>query len=143
MRPRARAGWLALIVVLGAGCGGEDAAAGAEAAILEVTRQWESALVAGAAPAAVESVFTEDAIRLPAGESPVRGRSAIRGALSGSTALRMARFEIEDLEIDGDLGYATGTYTVSVTGEDRLTGKFLEVWKRTSAGWRIHRVMWD
>ena len=143
MRWRLRGGPLALIVAVAAACGGVGGNGGPEAAILEVTRRWESALVAGEAAQAVGSIFTEDAIRLPAGEPAVRGRSAIRDALSGSAALSSARFDIEDLEIDGDHGYATGTYTVSVTGEDRLSGKFLEVWKRTPAGWRIHRVMWD
>jgi ketosteroid isomerase-like protein len=132
-----------LLTAFALGCGGSGGTADAESEIREVTRRWEAALIAGDAAGAVESVFTADAVRLPANEPAVRGATAIRQALSGSVALRSARFDLEDLDVSGDLAYAAGTYSVSVTGEEELSGKFLEVWKRTPAGWRIHRVMWD
>ncbi len=108
-----------------------------------VTRRWERSLEQGDPARVVSEVFTEDAIRLPAGEPVVRGREAISAALEGSAALTEARFQIEELEVDGDLAFARGTYAVRTPDGQRLAGKFLEVWKRTDAGWRIHRVMWD
>jgi len=136
-----------LFAVLGAafGCapGAEAVLRDAETGIRDVTRRWEESLVAGEAAQAVSDVFTEDAIRLPANEPAVRGHAAIREALSGSVALAEARFDIEDIEVDGELAYAAGTYRVRSPDGTSLTGKFLEVWKRTPAGWRIHRVMWD
>jgi len=140
---------VSLGVVFGAfaigGCSGPDGAATgrAQAEIREVTRRWEAALVAGDPAGAVSDVFTEDALRLPAGEPVVRGRAAIAEALAGSTALDEARFDLEDIEVDGRLAYAAGTYSVRAPTGESLTGKFLEVWKSTPAGWRIHRVMWD
>ena len=134
--PVLAATWL---VAACAGGGGGDA----ETAIREVTRRWEEALVSGDPAGAVESVFTADAIRLPANEPAVRGFEAIRGALAGSIALEEARFDLEDIEVSGSLAYASGTYRVRVPQGQTIVGKFLEVWKRTPAGWRIHRVMWD
>lgn len=133
----------ALLAAVFLGCAEGGGAADAESEIREVTRRWEAALVAGDPAGSVEDVFTEDAVRLPANEPAVRGVAAIRQALSGSVALRSARFDLADLDVSGNLAYAAGTYSVSVTGEEELSGKFLEVWKRTPAGWRIHRVMWD
>jgi len=99
--------------------------------------------VAGDAATAVPDVFTEDALRMPALEDPVRGRVAIGEALAGSVALASARFDLAEIEIEGDFAYAVGRYAVRPPGGQELTGKFLEVWKRTAEGWRIHRVMWD
>jgi ketosteroid isomerase-like protein len=123
------------------GCGADADTVRAE--LETVTRRWEASLVAGDPVGAVTSVFTEDAVRLPAGEPPVRGWSAISAALDGSAALVSADFRIEDVDAAGDLAYASGTYSVRAPDGRELSGKFLEVWKRTSRGWRIHRVMWD
>ena len=144
----------------GAGCGsgagdgsGDGSGAGearqspdavtARAEIEAVTRRWEASLIAGTPEAAVEEVFTPDAVRLPSGEPTVRGHEAIARALEGSAPLLEARFTIDDLEVDGNLAFANGTYRVRGPDGTELNGKFLEVWKRTAAGWRIHRVMWD
>ncbi|MXX78646.1 MAG: nuclear transport factor 2 family protein [Gemmatimonadales bacterium] len=115
----------------------------ARAEIERVTRRWEAALIAGAPAEAVADVFTPNAVRLPSGEPAVRGHDAIVRALAGSVPLREARFAIEDIEVDGDLAFANGTYRVRGPDDVELNGKFLEVWKRMPAGWRIHRVMWD
>ncbi len=149
---------LQLIVAVGglfasAACGGGESGVGetpapadtaaVRAEIERVTRRWEASLIAGAPDEAVADVFTPDAVRLPSGEPVVRGHDAIVRALAGSVPLREARFTIEDLEVDGDLAFANGTYRVRGPDDVELSGKFLEVWKRTGTGWRIHRVMWD
>ena len=127
-----------------AGEGGGTVAVGAVRAEIErVTRRWEASLIAGAPGEAVADVFTPDAVRLPSGEPAVRGHDAIVRALAGSVPLLEARFTIDDLEVDGDLAFANGTYRVRGPDDVELDGKFLEVWKRLETGWRIHRVMWD
>ena len=141
----------AIVLIAGAsGCGGsapgasgEQGIEAARAEIEAVTRHWEASLLAGVPHEAVADVFTPDAVRLPSGEPAVRGQEAIARALFGSAALDEARFEIEDLEVDGDLAFANGVYRVRAPDGVELSGKFLEVWKRTAEGWRIHRVMWD
>ena len=124
-----------------AACGSPRAAAIEE--IREVSERWEAALVAGTPSSAVADVFTEDALRMPAGSPPVRGRSAIAAALEGAVPLAEASFDLEDVGVEGDVAYAAGSYRVRSAAGDQQTGKFLEVWRRTPAGWRIHRVMWD
>ncbi len=142
-----RAGALVLCAAWLSACGASSGsaidAARARTEIEAVTRRWEASLVAGLPHEAVSEVFTPDAVRLPSGEPAVRGHEAIARALAGSAPLDEARFTIEDLEVDGDLAFANGVYRVRPSVGDALTGKFLEVWKRTPAGWRIHRVMWD
>ncbi|MDE2719320.1 nuclear transport factor 2 family protein [Candidatus Palauibacter polyketidifaciens] len=141
------------VLVAAAGCGGGTPEAGetggavaveaVRAEIERVTRRWEASLIAGAPGEAVADVFTPDAMRLPSGEPAVRGHEAIVRALAGSIPLSEARFTIEDIEVDGDLAFANGTYRVRGPDDVELDGKFLEVWKRLETGWRIHRVMWD
>lgn len=133
---------MALALACGGGAAGTDLET-VRSEIEEVSRRWERSLVEGDPAGAVAEVFTEDAMRLPAGEAPVRGRTAIAGALAGSVALAEARFEIEELEAEGDLAWARGTYSVRAPDGRSFAGKFLEVWRRTADGWRIHRVMWD
>ncbi|WP_420634189.1 YybH family protein [Candidatus Palauibacter sp.] len=137
-----------LAVACGAGSGGGEAGRSADAATVRaeieaVTRRWEASLLAGTPEAAVAEVFTPDAVRLPSGEPAVQGHEAIARALEGSAPLLEARFTIDDLEVDGRLAFANGTYRVQGPDGVELNGKFLEVWRRTEAGWRIHRVMWD
>ncbi len=123
--------------------GGAVAVEAVRAEIERVTRRWEASLIAGAPGEAIVDVFTPDAVRLPSGEPAVRGHDAIVRALAGSAPLGEARFTIEDIEVDGDLAFANGTYRVRGPDGVELDGKFLEVWKRLETGWRIHRVMWD
>ncbi|WP_419161095.1 YybH family protein [Candidatus Palauibacter sp.] len=118
-------------------------AATVRAEIEAVTLRWEASLLAGTPEEAVADVFTPDAVRLPSGEPAVQGHEAIARALEGSAPLLEARFTIDDLEVDGRLAFANGTYRVRGPDGVELSGKFLEVWRRTAAGWRIHRVMWD
>lgn len=126
-----------------AGAAGPGDAAAARAEIEAVTRRWEASLLAGTPDAAVADVFTADALRLPSGAPAVRGHEAIERALAGSAPLLEARFTIDDLEVEGGLAFANGTYRVRGPDGAELSGKFLEVWRRTGVGWRIHRVMWD
>ena len=150
---RASGRWLAATLAVGVAwtCGpggvpdgrGAADAVSARTEIEIVTRRWEASLLAGVPDQAVPDVFTSDAVRLPSGAPAVRGHPAIARALAGSAPLDEARFTIEDLEVDGDLAFANGVYRVRNEASGELTGKFLEVWKRTPGGWRIHRVMWD
>lgn len=133
--------WLVCVACACGGGGGSEADARAE--IEAVTRRWEASLEAGSPETAVPHVFTADAARMPSGEPVSRGREAIAAALEGSAALEEARFEIRHVEVEGDLAFAEGVYRVRGPEGTALDGKFLEVWRRTPEGWRIHRVMWD
>lgn len=134
--------WVPLLLACSA-CVDGGGAADARAEIEAITRRWEASLVAGSPEMAVSDVFTPDAARMPSGAPVSRGRAAIAAALEGSTALEEAGFEIRHLEVEGDLAFAEGVYRVRAPDGTELSGKFLEVWRRTPEGWRIHRVMWD
>ncbi len=136
-------GGLAFAAILCACGGGATSVESARGEIEAVTRRWEASLLAGRPDLAVPDVFTSDAVRLPSGEPSVRGQANIAVALAGSAPLSEASFSIADLEVDGSLAFANGTYRVRTNDNVELNGKFLEVWKRTTSGWRIHRVMWD
>ncbi|WP_419949250.1 YybH family protein [Candidatus Palauibacter sp.] len=143
LREIVAAGGMLAVWACGGGEAGRSVEATARAEIEAVTRRWEASLLAGTPDMAVADVFTPDAVRLPSGEPAVQGHEAIVRALEGSAPLREARFTIDDLEVDGTLAFANGTYRVQGPDGVELSGKFLEVWKHTPAGWRIHRVMWD
>lgn len=134
---------VAWALVVSACAGPASNTASVRAELEAVTHEWEASLLEGTPAAAVRNVFTEDAVRLPADEPPVRGHVAIADDLLGSAALEHASFDLTDIEVDGWMAFANGVYEVRSKGGEVLRGKFLEVWKRTEAGWRIHRVMWD
>jgi ketosteroid isomerase-like protein len=96
----------------------------------------------GAARAFYE-YLAPDALSLPMGELPVRGRDAIRvqilttmrGSLSWTP-------EYAEVSQSADLGYTWGTYVFhSEADEERsqtLFGKYLTVWKKQSDGsWKV------
>ncbi len=145
-RARPHRSWPAAVACLAgiaAACGGAPDPAAVRVELEAVTRRWEEALRAGRPDEVAPEVFTLDAVRLPPGEPPVRGLTAIEAALRGSAPLAEVRFRISEVEVSRDLAHAMGTYVVRTPSGERLAGKFLEVWKRTGEGWRIHRVMWD
>jgi ketosteroid isomerase-like protein len=88
---------------------------------------------------AFRTYAAEDAILLPLGEHPVRGRDAIFATMSAGPkyALTWAP-ETADVAGSGDLGYTWGQSVVRRTGEDGRPivrhGKYLTVWKRQPDG---------
>jgi len=100
--------------------------------------RWEEAINTGDLDMLV-SMYTSDA-RLMAPNTPVgQGSEAIRAAFgelieAGITA------EIDTIEaaVAGDLGYRVGTYSLfAADGSPIDTGKYVEVWQKTAAGWQI------
>ena len=95
---------------------------------------------------AIGLLYTEDAKLMPPNEPPALGRDAIQKAWEGIFQLPIPVMQIQTDEIHGadDVVTAEGRY--ALVGADSTTveaGKFLVVWKKTEAGWRIHRDMWS
>lgn len=94
--------------------------------------------------------YADDAILLPPGDSPVRGKAAIRPRYE----TLFSRFspqivgEIEELHVDDQwafvLGYNRGKLNPIASGEARtLNDVYLMVLTRSPDGaWRIARLMW-
>lgn len=106
--------------------------------IAAMSDRWEEAINTGDLDM-LASMYTSDA-RLMAPNSPMgQGSEAIRAAFgemieAGITA------EIDTIEaaVAGDLGYRAGTYSLfAADGFPIDTGKYVEVWRKTAAGWQI------
>jgi uncharacterized protein (TIGR02246 family) len=102
-------------------------------------------------PAAVMSLFTDDAIIMPHHGDPMRkGRDALSefwfpgGELFGT----IDRFdqEIERVEVAGDLATVFGRFGLAFTmdgSQKSVEGNQLAVMRRTSDGWKIFAMIWN
>ena len=88
---------------------------------------------------AVAAFYAEDAVLIAPDGARVEGRTAIAEHLSGILSGRELRMAITPLgsQIDGALGYITGTYVLWSRGEQISKGSYVEVWKRIDGVWRI------
>lgn len=85
--------------------------------------------------AASADVYTEDAVYMVPGITPVRGRSAIEAVTARDIAsgLKITRLTAFHAEASGDLGYALETYSSSA-GD----GTAMLTYRRDASGqWRI------
>ena len=126
---------LVAIVAL-AGCAPQGTQPSPELAAM--SERWEQAINTGDLDMLV-SMYTSDA-RLMAPNSPMgQGSEAIRAAF-GEMIEAGITGEIDTLEaaVSGDLGYRAGTYSLfAADGSPIDTGKYVEVWEKTAAGWQI------
>jgi ketosteroid isomerase-like protein len=96
----------------------------------------------GAATAFYE-FLTPDAISLPPGEFPIKGREAIRVHLSaGPQGVLTWKPAGAELSRSGDLGYTWGAYEFSIAGADGRPqpsyGKYVTIWKKQPDGsWKV------
>lgn len=97
-------------------------------------------------PAAIGQLYAEDAQAFPPGAAPVVGRSAIQDMWKGVLGSPVARIQLETVEVDGNpaTAWEAGRYTMIATnGSTMDVGKYIVVWKRDNAGWKIYRDMWS
>jgi len=97
----------------------------------------------------MDRVYAPDAYYLPPGTPILEGQDQFRGQFSfleryareGAPGPEIS-FDIADRDVDGDLAYDIGVYTLRAPDapEDEVSqGKFVVVWKRNAQGeWRIH-----
>ena len=99
----------------------------------------------------VLALYAPDAVLMPPGEEPVRGRDAIRPRYEAlfRTFSPAIRSELDDVRVAGSLAFVSGRNTGELTPRDsaspprRLNDLFLMVLSRDQAGrWRIARLMW-
>ncbi len=96
-------------------------------------------------PAAVASIYTEDAAVFVPNSETISGRAAIEVFWGGSFAAGIGG-EGQDTEVyaQGDVGYTVGTFTA--TDADGATideGKYMEIWRHVDGNWRLHRNIWN
>lgn len=88
---------------------------------------------------AAASLFTENAVWMPANSGIAEGRPAILAAFQASRALESFSLTTIDVEGRGDLAYVRGTYAFAITSADGKSavgdhGKFLEIRRRQADG---------
>jgi ketosteroid isomerase-like protein len=95
--------------------------------------------------ATLGSLYTSDAMAMPANSEPIKGNDI--GGMWGSV-LRMgikdAKLTTTDLQGNADLLAETGTY--EMYGDKNKTldkGKYVVVWKQENGQWKIYRDIWN
>ena len=95
---------------------------------------------------AVAALYTEDAKLLPPNTDFVVGRAAIQTFWQGAMDAGVAAVALTVEEALGtdSLAVEVGRFRLSSAAGDTIDeGKYMVWWKRTSAGWRLHRDTWN
>jgi uncharacterized protein (TIGR02246 family) len=117
-------------------------------AIDKVLTRWVEGLRRGDV-AAVNVLYTEDAIQLPPDREMIRGREKIKefhgeGVQMGFEDAVMTGRE---LSVSGDIACEIGNYTEKFHPRGKepfeVKGKYLVIYKHTADGWKIHREIWN
>jgi ketosteroid isomerase-like protein len=86
------------------------------------------------------SYLSTNALSLPAGEQPIRGRLAIRESLAGVTGVLRWHPQEADVAGSGDLGYTWGTFEYQSKDSDGQVkvgyGKYVTVWRKENRSWK-------
>ena len=97
--------------------------------------------------AGVASLYTEDATAFPPGSAMVKGRAAI-GAMWKNLAGQAGDPKLTTLEVK-PLGPSAareiGTFSLKAKGQNpqELTGKYVVVWEKVGADWKLAADIWN
>jgi uncharacterized protein (TIGR02246 family) len=95
--------------------------------------------------AGVAELYTEDAQLLPPDAEIVNGRAAIQEFVGRTNPPGSAALEIATVEtlVFGDYAYRQGSFKLNGGATAPVSGKFIELWKKTDGKWLIHRDIWS
>lgn len=119
-----------------------------EAVIRAGTETWNSAYNASDIDR-ILALYADDAVVMAPGLAALAGREAIRGYLTKDIpAAKAAGLTVKDgtstVGMSGDLAWHAGTSSVvDAAGKTVETGKYLEVWRRSSGKWLIIQDIWN
>jgi uncharacterized protein (TIGR02246 family) len=152
-------GFAALVCIACAGGGdaGVAQAGGPAADVAAVQRSIDSSLAKFASAittgdtAAMQSIYTDDAVVMPQGMPAVRGRAAMSQYNAGMFSMftvSNASFSTTELIVAGDYAIETGVYRMTMkpkTGPALPdTGKYISIWQRQSDGsWKMARDIFN
>lgn len=118
-------------------------------ALLAVDRAYEEATNRGDAQA-VANLYAKDAVLLPPGAPPVKGRDAIKAyyvadiAASTKAGVVLALGPDPQCGASGDLGWCSGTFAAKdKAGKVVDTGKYLSVSRKEGGKWLYFRDTWN
>jgi uncharacterized protein (TIGR02246 family) len=118
------------------------------AAIHAVSLDFSAAYVRGDA-AAMADLYTGDAVIFPGESDRITGRAAIAKYWTLRPGRRVTRHVVTParIAVDGNHAYDYGVYEIA--GEQDGTpwgpfrGKYVAVWRREPAGWRLQLDIWN
>ncbi|MCC7034032.1 MAG: DUF4440 domain-containing protein [Acidobacteria bacterium] len=138
-------GLLVFTIVCLAGAVPARAQPAARQAIEAANSRFSEALAAGRA-AELAGMYTEDARVFPPGGDVVQGQAAIQKLWQGviDSGVKGLVLTTADVEPMGDAAHESGTF-VMTDGAGRVVdrGKYVVVWKREQARWKLHRDIWN
>ena len=115
----------------------------------KVNRMFEDAVRAGDVDR-LASLYTGNAIALPPDAPIARGQDSIRqlwAAVIKDMGLKNVTLKTIDLDVNGDMACEVGQATLELVppGGQRTTAsvKYVVVWQRFGAQWRLHRDIWN
>jgi uncharacterized protein (TIGR02246 family) len=115
------------------------------AEVQAVNNQFSAAWTAQDARA-VAALYTETAQLLPPNAEPVSGPPAIQQFMQNLFEAGLAGLELTTTEATGidSLAIEVGRYRLmNAAGETLDEGKYMVWWRRTAAGWRLHRDIFN
>lgn len=132
-----------LMIALGAAAllGCEQGGAGEEsvASLMQTSRDWSKVAQTGDVDK-IADYFADDAIIVPAGEQPVRGKQAIRAYLAEAKKIPGFQIRWEPIEgkVAGDMGYLLERTQMTMTGPEGTpvtdTMQAVTVWRKAPDG---------
>jgi uncharacterized protein (TIGR02246 family) len=131
-------GWLAFAAA--------PALAQDRAAIAKLNEAWTAAFNKGDA-AAVAAMYTEDAYVLPPGGEMVKGRAGIE-AFWRQAAQQMSDAKLTTLDVlplGPGAAREIGTVTLKTKNQpsQEITGKYVVVWLKVGADWKLATDIWN
>ncbi|HET9438852.1 MAG TPA: SgcJ/EcaC family oxidoreductase [Longimicrobiales bacterium] len=122
-----------------------------KAELMRVSREWSDTAASGDLEATL-SYWAEDAIMMPPGQPPIRGKAAIRKFVEGSASIPGFSVKWEPLEANvaasGDWAYLIerNQFTMQDSTGARITdsNKVVTVWRKEPDGsWKNVIDMWN
>lgn len=119
-----------------------------EVAIRSGTDAWNAAYNAGNVEA-ILALYSDDAVVMPPNVAAITGLASLKEYLAKDVAAsKLAGITSKDgvsqVAISGDLAWHAGT-SLFVDAADKVvqTGKYVEIWRRTSGRWLLVRDIWN
>ena len=121
------------------------AQAGSARAAIEANNAKFSAAIAAGKASDVAAMYTADAMAFPPDSDVVRGQAAIQQLWQGviDSGIKEIALTTTDVEEAGDIAVEAGTALLKNSSGKVDRGKYLVVWKRAGAQWKLHRDIWN
>jgi len=131
-----------LAIVVLAACAAQGAKPSPELAAM--SERWEEGLNGGDIEMLV-SMYTADAEIMPPNSPMAQGSENVRMIFGEMIEDGLTgKLETIDAAVSGDLGYRAGTYTIFAPDDSAVdSGKYIELWRKTAAGWQITHDIWN